>query len=52
MSSIEEAVTSAAMVTNTELLRLYAEALWHGDALMTRGTQRPAGSRALPRRSD
>jgi hypothetical protein len=48
MSSIEEAVTSAALVTNTELLRLYSEALWHGDALMPRGTQRPAPSPSSP----
>jgi hypothetical protein len=48
MSSIEEAVTSAALVTNTELLRLYSEALWHGDALMPRGTQRAAGSPSSP----
>jgi hypothetical protein len=42
MSSIEEAVASAAMFTDTELLRLHAEALWHADALMTRRTQRAA----------
>jgi len=48
MSSIEEAVTSAAMVTDAELLRLYAEALWHGDACMTRGTQRAAGMPSSP----
>jgi hypothetical protein len=48
MSSIEEAVTSAAMVTDTELLRLYAEALWHGDTRMTRGTQRAARMPSSP----
>jgi len=48
MSSIEEAVSSAAMVTDTELLRLYEEALWHADALMTPGTQRMAAMPSSP----
>jgi hypothetical protein len=48
MSSIEEAVTGAAMFTDTELLRLHAEALWQADALVKRGTLRAAAMPSSP----